>query len=100
MLTETKNLTLKCILLVFLIKEMCCIVVINCGLLFFVPVVGHFAAQVYVAAGNLPSIKLPKKIVIKSACESSLIYLNSEFFSFLFSCCFFRLILVHLFWIF
>lgn len=28
---------------------------INCGRLFFVPVVGHFAAQVYTAAGTLPS---------------------------------------------
>ena len=39
----------------------CAVVLINCGLPFFVPVVGHFAAQVYAAAGNLPS-NLQKKL--------------------------------------
>ena len=73
MLTETKNLTLKCITRLF-VNEKCCSV--DCGPdLFFVPVVGHFAAHCtwLAAAGNLPSKVKAKKTVIKSACESSLL---------------------------
>ena len=68
----------------------CAVVLINCGLPFFCPCGGAFCSSSVRGCWEF-TIQPAKKIVIKSACESSLIYLSSEFFSFLFSCCFFRL---------